>query len=355
MSEKEQQSSSSQEQGPSAYYKNSKALLVLTFMSKPEIEAFLADQGFDPPIFDKDNPRFIEKLNALKQYMLSKQMAFEDQTQRFPMMNNSLSKTETQQKMTYAQVANSWEEQHRFYMLHCPKAWFIANSKLGQPAALLSGPSAPPSIEKEAQMNRKIPLGVLEQHQQHKIQQISQDTIKEAQVQEIQQIILHFNDGEFRKDKAKIVGVHRPSQFDPKKMELRDSWRKSVEQNRCRYENLWSTSEPAEIQPNESSHVYADCSRAVQLEESALIAEIHRIIPDQPPSIYLIDAYLMFLTAGIKHRATIDWPQLRPHPYMRTFRITEGSTTTEKEGTDNRAMINMRIVARDAQSRILND
>ncbi|KAA6369114.1 MAG: hypothetical protein EZS28_035360 [Streblomastix strix] len=65
MAEKEYQSSSSQEQGPSAYDKDRKALLVLLFMSKPEIKAFLADQSFVPPTFDKDDPRFIEKLDAL--------------------------------------------------------------------------------------------------------------------------------------------------------------------------------------------------------------------------------------------------------------------------------------------------
>ncbi|KAA6387859.1 MAG: hypothetical protein EZS28_016611, partial [Streblomastix strix] len=134
MAEKEQQSSSSQEQGPSAYDEDRKALLVLTFMSRPEIEAFLADQGFVPPTFDKDDPRFIEKLDALKLYMLSKQMAFEDLTQRFPAMNGTFSKPETQQKMTYAQVANSQEEQLRFFMNHGVRAQLIANSKPGQSA-----------------------------------------------------------------------------------------------------------------------------------------------------------------------------------------------------------------------------
>ncbi|KAA6357863.1 MAG: hypothetical protein EZS28_046610 [Streblomastix strix] len=145
MAEKEQQSSSSQEQGSSAYDEDMKALLVLAFMPKPEIEAFLADQGFVPPTFDKDDPRFIEKLDALKLYMLSKQMAFEDLTQRFPAMNNTFSKTETQQKMTYAHVANSQEEQLRFFMEYGPRAYIIANSKLGQPVALLPRLSAPPS------------------------------------------------------------------------------------------------------------------------------------------------------------------------------------------------------------------
>ncbi|KAA6367588.1 MAG: hypothetical protein EZS28_036886 [Streblomastix strix] len=72
-------------------------------------------------------------------------MAFEDLTQRFPAMNNTFSKTESQQKMTYAQMANSQEEQLRFFMEHSLKAWFIANSKPGQPTALLPRPSAPPS------------------------------------------------------------------------------------------------------------------------------------------------------------------------------------------------------------------
>ncbi|KAA6355145.1 MAG: hypothetical protein EZS28_049328 [Streblomastix strix] len=157
---------------------------------------------------------------------------------------------------------------------------------------------------------------------------------------------------------AKIVGVHRASQFDPNKMEPRDSWRRSAEQNRWRYENLWSTSEPAEIQPNETSHVYADCARAVALAESALIAQIHHIIPNQPPSRYLIDAYLMCLTAGARLRSirfahpsqgqsrnqgpgNYRPAQLRFHLLMIMASTMEGATTTERVDTDNSSYENM--------------
>ncbi|KAA6387986.1 MAG: hypothetical protein EZS28_016488 [Streblomastix strix] len=144
MSEKEQQSSSSQEQGPSAYDEDKKALLVLEFMPKPEIEAFLAEQSFVSPTFDMDDPHFIEKLDALKIYMISEQLAFEDLNQRFPAMNNIFLKTSTQQKITYAQVANSQEQQLRFFMDHGPRALLIANSQFGRPTALLPLPSSPP-------------------------------------------------------------------------------------------------------------------------------------------------------------------------------------------------------------------
>ncbi|KAA6399821.1 MAG: hypothetical protein EZS28_004648, partial [Streblomastix strix] len=50
---------------------------------------------------------------------------------------------------------------------------------------------------------------------------------------------------------------------------------------------------------------------------------------------------------GIKHRATIDQPQLKPHPHMRTLLITEGATTTEKEDTGNRTTINAHSIATD--------
>ncbi|KAA6402744.1 MAG: hypothetical protein EZS28_001735 [Streblomastix strix] len=53
-----------QEQGPLAYDEDMKALLVLAFMPRPEIEAFLADQGFVPPTFDMGDPSFIEKLRC---------------------------------------------------------------------------------------------------------------------------------------------------------------------------------------------------------------------------------------------------------------------------------------------------
>ncbi|KAA6358497.1 MAG: hypothetical protein EZS28_045976 [Streblomastix strix] len=67
----------------------------------------------------------------------------------------------------------------------------------------------------------------------------------------------------------------------------------------------WNRETPggAEIQPNETSHAYADCAKAVSLAECAQIAEIHRIITDKPPSRYLIDAYLMCLTAGARQRS----------------------------------------------------
>ncbi|KAA6359493.1 MAG: hypothetical protein EZS28_044979 [Streblomastix strix] len=145
LAENEQLSSSTQEQSPSAYDEDRKTLLVLAFMPKPEIKAFLADQSFVPRIFEKDNRRFIEKLDAFKFYMLSKQIAFEDLILRFLTMNNTFSKTETQQKITYVQVTNSQEEQVRFLMEHSPRAQLIANSKPEQPLALLPRPSAQPS------------------------------------------------------------------------------------------------------------------------------------------------------------------------------------------------------------------
>ncbi|KAA6401079.1 MAG: hypothetical protein EZS28_003400 [Streblomastix strix] len=68
MAEKEQWSYSSQEQDPSAYVEGRTALLVPAFMPKPEIEAFLADQGFVPQTFDKNDPRYMKKRDALKIY-----------------------------------------------------------------------------------------------------------------------------------------------------------------------------------------------------------------------------------------------------------------------------------------------
>ncbi|KAA6355977.1 MAG: hypothetical protein EZS28_048497 [Streblomastix strix] len=61
--------------------------------------------------------------------------------------------------------------------------------------------------------------------------------------------------------------------------------------------------EPAESELNETSHAYTDCAGAVSLAESASIAEIHHIIPDQPLSKYLIDDYFMCLTAGVRLRS----------------------------------------------------
>ncbi|KAA6401698.1 MAG: hypothetical protein EZS28_002783 [Streblomastix strix] len=87
----------------------------------------------------------MDMLDALILYMLSMRMVFEDSTQRFTAMNNTLSKIETQQKITQGQVANSLEVQLRFFIEHSLKARLIANSKLGPPAALFTHPSAPSS------------------------------------------------------------------------------------------------------------------------------------------------------------------------------------------------------------------
>ncbi|KAA6370565.1 MAG: putative Transposon Ty3-I Gag-Pol polyprotein [Streblomastix strix] len=59
--------------------------------------------------------------------------------------------------------------------------------------------------------------------------------------------------------------------------------------------------------------------------------------------------------AGIKHRATIDQPQLKPHPHTRTLRTTEGATTIEIEDTGNRSTIYAHRIATDAWSRIPNE
>ncbi|KAA6401697.1 MAG: hypothetical protein EZS28_002782 [Streblomastix strix] len=105
-------------------------------------------------------------------------------------------------------------------------------------------------------------------------------------------------DGEIRKEIVKIVGVLWPSKFDPNKMEPKDCWRRSAELKKWQYKNLLSISESREMQSSESSHVYADCARAVSLAESMLIAEIHQIIPNYQSSRYQIDACLMCPTAG---------------------------------------------------------
>ncbi|KAA6368967.1 MAG: hypothetical protein EZS28_035506 [Streblomastix strix] len=278
----------------------------------------LADLGFVPPTFYKDDPRFIEKLDAPKLYMFGKQMAFEDLTQRFPAMNNKFSKNETQQKMIYAQAAKTQEEQLRFFKEHGPKAWLIANRKLGQPAALLPRPSVPPSSTAlKAQLNKKITLRVFKLHQQLKVQQTSQDTSKKAQAQETWCINLEFKYFQ----SIQITTKRQASQSTSLPLTPPQRWRISERNG----QNNWSAQafpdqhqqdgtqrfmeEDSRVkQPNKASHAYADRARAVSLAECVLIAEIHNIILDQPPSRYLIDAYLMCLTAGarLRHRQSND-------------------------------------------------
>ncbi|KAA6384179.1 MAG: hypothetical protein EZS28_020294 [Streblomastix strix] len=369
MSEKEQQSSVHRKN--KAHWrttKTKKALLVLEFMPKPEIGDFLADQGFVPLTFDKGDHHFIEKLDAFKIYMICQQMAFEDLTQRFPAMNNTFSKTETQLKMTYAQVANSFNEQLRFYMEHGPNAWLIANSKIARLAALLHLPSAPPSSTassiddsdqdlqtQQKKKSKRIEKSLSEsssstcssrssihhrthsrmrKRRRHRVSASnssrsirSRSSIRDRHHNRHHHHYHRHRYGEFRKEMAKIVGVHRPSYFEPKKIQPRDYWKRSAEQNRWRFENLWLTSELAEMQPNEVSHAYADYTRAVSLAESTLIAEIHHIVPDLPPSRYLIDAYFMYLTAVARRRS------------IRFTHSTQGWSRNQASGGQRSALI----------------
>ncbi|KAA6372638.1 MAG: hypothetical protein EZS28_031835 [Streblomastix strix] len=101
---------------------------------------------------------------------------------------------------------------------------------------------------------------------------------------------------------AKIVGVQRQPAFDLDKIIPSDAWRRSAETNRWRYENLQFIQKPADMQPDEVLHICTECARAVSFAKCALIAEIHHLIPEEPPSRDLIDAYLMCLTAGARLR-----------------------------------------------------
>ncbi|KAA6373251.1 MAG: hypothetical protein EZS28_031222, partial [Streblomastix strix] len=324
MSEKKQQSSSSQGKCPSAYDEDRKALLVLAFMPQPEIETFLADQGFVPPTFDKDEPHFIEKLDSFKIYMIGKQMTYVDLIRRFSAMKIAFSKKEMQQKMIYAQMADSQEEQMRFFMDHGPRASLIANSKFGRSTALLPLPSAPPASTASNIDDTDAGFHT-QQKKSANEQKYSFQSLRVVLVaQGLVNIIKHIQEGastgdtvyqpptqviivalDHREETSSIVDIITTS-TTTEMTNFGRKWPKWWEykslpkQIRWRYENLWSTTEPAVMQPSEASHAYVDCARAVLLEESALIAEIYHTKPDQPPSRYLIDAYLMCLTAGAR-------------------------------------------------------
>ncbi|KAA6390272.1 MAG: hypothetical protein EZS28_014203 [Streblomastix strix] len=316
-------------QGHLAYDEQRKTFLVLFFIPRLEIEAFLADQGLISPTFDKDEPRFIEKLDALKLYKLSKKMTFEDLSQRFPAMNNTFSKTETQQKMTYAQVANSQEEQLRFFMENSPKQQCIANGNFIWPAALLPLPSAPPSSatssidDSDSGFTHSRRRSVNEQKgtslrlraaqvahcqvnttERTKRRASAGGIVFQSRIRVDQVALDHLVGISIIGDITTINVTTEMANFGkkwPKQWEfiglpslIRTKWnldiqgRRSAEQNRWRYENQRSTSEPAEIQPSGFSHVYADCAGAVSLAESALICRTeikHRATIDQPAQI----------------------------------------------------------------------
>ncbi|KAA6364403.1 MAG: hypothetical protein EZS28_040070, partial [Streblomastix strix] len=299
MAEKEQLSSSSQVQGPSAYDQDRKALLVLAYMPKPEIETFLADQGFVPPTFDKDDPRSIEKLDAFKINMIGKQMVFEDLTQRFPAMNNTFSKTEMQQKMIYAQMANtSFDDRQRYYRFpacrqraqlqvsrirtkiftHSRK--ISANEPKGPFLSLQAVPVAQGPLDITGHIHDGASAG---------------DIVLQLRIQADLLALDHHKEIGILTDITTINTAIDMVNLERKWLnQLECTGLPSLTRTRWNLEILGG----AAIQPNEESHAYADCVRAVLLAESTLIAEIHHIIPEQPLFRYLIDAYLMCLSAG---------------------------------------------------------
>ncbi|KAA6383118.1 MAG: hypothetical protein EZS28_021359 [Streblomastix strix] len=205
--------------------------------------------------------------------------------------------------------------------------WLIANSQPGQPTALLPLPSAPPAstassiddsdqdFHAQQKKKRKRTESPILSHRAALVAQGPVDIIR---------IILEgANAGDIMcqpRIQVSLVALDRHQETSTiidstttstsvqlanfeGKWPKQDSWGSSAEQNRRRYENLWSTSEPAEIQPSESLHVRTSRVRAVSFAESALIAEIHNIIRYQPPTKYRIDAYLMCLTTGAHLRS----------------------------------------------------
>ncbi|KAA6397837.1 MAG: hypothetical protein EZS28_006634 [Streblomastix strix] len=180
--------------------------------------------------------------------------------------------------MTYAQIANSQEEQMRFFMDHGPRACLIANNKFGRPTALLPLPSAPP-VSTASSIGDSDSAIVA-----HGPVDIARSIQRGASAEDTENQLKFIRDDAFWKEMARIVGVYRPSQFVSNKVEPRDSWSRSAELNRQRQVNLLSTSEPVEMQSIESSQVYIDCSRAVSLAGSALLDQILHTKPDQPAS-----------------------------------------------------------------------
>ncbi|KAA6394339.1 MAG: hypothetical protein EZS28_010134 [Streblomastix strix] len=278
-------------------------------------------------------------------------MAFEDLTQRFPEKRNTFSKSETQQKMTYAQVANSQEEQLRFFIGHGPKAQLIANSKSGQHVALLPRPSAPQSSvtskrflsESSKSTNYSKSCRYYRTHSRsHKHMRhfiSSSNSIKFGCFRSPSKDRHHrrhhhqhrHRDCEFCKEMKKIVGALRHSQFDPFKIIPSDSQRRSAESNRRRYENQWSTLKPAEIQP----YIQVAHISYVQLTERVQVR-------------FFLHIPLKYLTE-IKHWLIIDHPQFSFHPPIITPMISEGASTSKKEGINNNTITNEHKIVRCVQ------
>ncbi|KAA6367337.1 MAG: hypothetical protein EZS28_037137, partial [Streblomastix strix] len=369
MAQNDQYSSSLQEFGYSIYDEDRKTFLILAFMPRPEIEAFYQIKILSRQSSTLMTTSFMDKLDAHKLYMYCMHAVFEDITKRFPAMKNTFSKNQKQQKMTYAQMANIKDGHLRFFMEHGSSAWFIAIHKPRQQTALQPRHSAPPSsaassiddLDQEFQAQQKKKRKRIERYfLSLRVTLRVQGTVyitKHVQggtsVEDTEfqtRIQANLADLDHREETGIIAGITTINIA----IEI-DSWRKQAKQNRWRLENLWYTQESAEKQPSESSQIYADCTRAVSFVEYTLKSDIHLIISEQQSSRFLIDAYLMCQTAGarvgIKHRASIDRPLL----HMIMLRIMESATTTGKEGTGNRTIINESRIARGAQNSIVGE
>ncbi|KAA6386266.1 MAG: hypothetical protein EZS28_018203 [Streblomastix strix] len=242
----------------------------------PEIQAFLADQSFVPPTFDKDDPRFMAKLDGLKLYILSKQMAFVDIMQRFSAMNSIFSKPETQQKMTYAQVANT--------SLDSPQRYFRVpvHSRRAQPqiSMILTGTF---THNRNRRTNEyKVPFRSL------RAALVAQDLVD---ITRRTQEGASAGDTEYRhRIRVNQVALDHLGEI----CVIIDIATINIAIDMANFRRK----QPKQFGAQNFQHAYIYCARTITLAEGAIIAEIHHIILDQPPSRNLIEAYLMCLSAG---------------------------------------------------------
>ncbi|KAA6398995.1 MAG: hypothetical protein EZS28_005481 [Streblomastix strix] len=295
--------------------------------------------------------RFMERLNAHKLYILSKQMAYEDRIQRFPAINNTFSKTETQQKMTYAHAANSQEKQLRFFMVHGPGAQLIANSKSGQPVALLPRPSAPLSSSASNIDDSDQDLPAQQKKKNKRTEKSFSESSSTLGIQ-----CINF---EFKQIQSLMITTKRQT-LQSTTLQVLPQRRRISERNG--QDSVSSQSFLVRSEQDGTERLLEKVSRTEQMAIRELMVYFgtsrntakRNITCERDQEQFILHIPLKD-KVGIKSRATQDQPQRNSYLLTIIASTPEGAITTEREDTGNRIITSEHRIARDALRRILND
>ncbi|KAA6360262.1 MAG: hypothetical protein EZS28_044211, partial [Streblomastix strix] len=102
---------------------------------------------------------------------------------------------------------------------------------------------------------------------------------------------------QLRKFLVEATGIDK-RKFKPGNVQPTLHWLHDAETRRWRRENIWPTSEPGPYSPAEGTHAYVELAKAISTIESSLLNALYADQIGESAKQYIIDAYLLILTAG---------------------------------------------------------